>query len=327
MISIVVPIYNVADYLDDCISSILQSTYKDIEVILVDDGSTDESGKICDKYAMLDSRCKVFHAPNGGLSSARNIGIAASTGEFLAFLDGDDFVHPKMYAYLYQALTEHPDADYSMCEYFRASKGMRGQVESCTPYENIKKIVLEQDVIAQRLYGTCADNDFLYLVVWNKLYRRSFIGNTEFIKTGANDVDYNTRLLPKLHKVVLINEKLHYWVQRPTSYVHQGLTKRYVDRVDAYDRLYKMLYSYKPIYADFCLEKFCKIMLNLKRMSKGTDLEEYTKGKLKPYLRLYMIKLIKCSTIPFHRRFAIYFFNCCPSFYRFFIYIMAQRKF
>lgn len=326
MISIIVPAYNVVDYLDDCITSILQSSYRDIEVIVVDDGSTDGTGAVGDKYALQDHRCKVLHTTNGGLSAARNKGIAASKGEYVAFLDGDDFVHPEMYEYLYNALKDHPEADYSICNYYRSPKGMNEQIRPSRTYEAVTKKVLAQGVIAERMFGACADNDFLYLVVWNKLYRRSVIEGIDFIESGAEDIDFNVRVLPRVKNAVLVDEQLHYWVQRPTSYLHEGLTKRYIDRVDVYDRIYKTLYAVNPSYADYSLEKFCKIMLNLKRMSCGTDKEEYTKAKLKPYLNPYMKKLFWSSTIPLNRRWAICFFNLCPSLYSRYIDYKAHKS-
>ena len=92
LISVIVPVYNVEKYLEACIDSILQQTYEKIEIILVDDGSTDSCGKICDEYASKDSRLKVLHKGNGGLSSARNAGIKVATGEWITFIDSDDYI-------------------------------------------------------------------------------------------------------------------------------------------------------------------------------------------------------------------------------------------
>lgn len=100
LISVIVPVYNVEDYLTRCVDSIRSQTYENLEIILVDDGSKDGSGKICDAYAAKDSRIRVIHKPNGGLSSARNTGIEAATGEYLAFVDSDDWIEPEMYGHM-----------------------------------------------------------------------------------------------------------------------------------------------------------------------------------------------------------------------------------
>lgn len=102
-LSIIVPVYNVEKYLRRCIDYILNQTFKDFELILVDDGSTDRCGEICDEYEILDKRIKVIHKPNRGLSSARNAGIDISSGKYIGFVDSDDYIHPQMYQILYKA--------------------------------------------------------------------------------------------------------------------------------------------------------------------------------------------------------------------------------
>lgn len=104
MISVIVPVYNVEEYLPTCIESILNQTYKDLEILLIDDGSTDNSGKICDKYAKEDGRCIVVHQPNKGVSEARNTGLKHATGEYISFIDGDDYIHPQMLEILYNEI-------------------------------------------------------------------------------------------------------------------------------------------------------------------------------------------------------------------------------
>ena len=101
MISVVVPVYNVEKYLNRCVDSILNQTYSDLEIILVDDGSTDRSGSICDEYLSIDSRVRVLHKENGGLSDARNHGIELANGSYLCFIDSDDYIHCEMIAHLY----------------------------------------------------------------------------------------------------------------------------------------------------------------------------------------------------------------------------------
>ena len=115
-ISVIVPVYNIEGYLGKCIDSIIAQTYKDLEIILVDDGSSDHCGAICDKYAKKDNRIKVIHKPNGGLSDARNHGIEAATGSYLGFVDGDDYIEPQMYEKLHNALVEN-DAEMSICSF------------------------------------------------------------------------------------------------------------------------------------------------------------------------------------------------------------------
>ena len=114
LISIIIPIYKVEEYLDECISSVINQTYTKLEIILVDDGSPDSCPKMCDDWAKKDSRIRVIHKTNGGLSDARNAGIEVATGEYIAFVDSDDYIKPDMIAKLYAALCKE-EADISAC--------------------------------------------------------------------------------------------------------------------------------------------------------------------------------------------------------------------
>lgn len=122
LISLIVPVYNVKDYLKTCLQSILEQTYKNLEIILVDDGSDDGSSGICDEYARMDQRIKTIHLPHSGVSAARNAGLAAATGELLGFVDSDDWIDHDMYQYLYALMQEH-DADVSACTYLLEQEG------------------------------------------------------------------------------------------------------------------------------------------------------------------------------------------------------------
>ena len=116
LISVIIPVYNVEQYIERCIRSVIVQTYKNLEIIVVDDGSTDNSGRICDKLAQEDNRIKVFHQSNGGVSAARNIGLREAHGEFIGFVDGDDFIDSDMYDYLYSLIKDNK-ADISFCRF------------------------------------------------------------------------------------------------------------------------------------------------------------------------------------------------------------------
>lgn len=118
LISIIVPVYKVENYLSKCLDSMICQTYKNIEIILVDDGSPDNSGKICDDYAKKDSRIKVIHKENGGLSDARNAGLKIATGKYIGFVDSDDYISVEMYEKLYNQAKKE-DADIACCNYYR----------------------------------------------------------------------------------------------------------------------------------------------------------------------------------------------------------------
>ena len=120
MISVIVPVYNVEPYLASCLDSIISQTYRELEILLIDDGSQDEIGKICDRYAASDERIRVFHTENKGLSAARNFGLDRAEGEYIAFVDSDDRIEPDMYDTLLVALIE-TGADAAACGHFQES--------------------------------------------------------------------------------------------------------------------------------------------------------------------------------------------------------------
>lgn len=156
MISIIVPVYNVELYIHQCIDSIVNQTYQDIEILLIDDGSTDKCRNICDEYARIDHRIRVFHTENKGLSAARNLGLREARGEYIGFVDSDDWIEPNMYEVLLQQL-EKNGAEISVCELFVEYK-TRHQAGS-----NIQNAVYRGQEIIQALIS----NSF-YNLAWNK---------------------------------------------------------------------------------------------------------------------------------------------------------------
>jgi glycosyltransferase involved in cell wall biosynthesis len=165
MISVIVPIYKVENYLPACLDSILNSTYKDIEVILVDDGSPDGCGAICDRYAEKDSRVRVIHQPNQGVSAARNAGLDAAKGEYIAFVDSDDVIHPQMMETLLK-LINSGDYDFSMVHGVMVQdKGIGyNYVDDVTPLDLSSSTIISRDEYIQHLADLSADS-FQYHVI------------------------------------------------------------------------------------------------------------------------------------------------------------------
>jgi glycosyltransferase involved in cell wall biosynthesis len=178
LISVIIPIYNVGDYLKKCVNSIINQTYKNLEIILVDDGSTDKSGILCDEFAKKDSRIKVIHKQNGGLSDARNCGIEASSGKFIAFIDSDDFIAPDFYEYLL-SLQKENNADIAECNFIRVYEEKQDEFEFPIKKENI---ILKTDGVGA-LFLFMSDDDEIStnsVVVWNKLYNKKLFEDIRF---------------------------------------------------------------------------------------------------------------------------------------------------
>lgn len=205
MISVIVPIYNVEKYLQQCIDSILIQTYTDLEIILVDDGSTDDCSNICDRYEQIDPRINVIHKENGGLSSARNIGIKASRGEYLAFVDSDDYILPDMYEKMLKALNDS-DSDVVMCNYYRFFEKDNKLIKAnlsycCDSGESFLKTNILDDSYA-----------------WNKLYRKELFEDICFpVGKYFEDVFIMHNIFLKARKVMVIPDALYVYRRRDNS--------------------------------------------------------------------------------------------------------------
>lgn len=212
LISVIVPVYNVEQYLRHCLASIGAQSYQNLEIILVDDGSSDGSGEICDSFAQTDSRCFVVHQENQGSWAARNTGQKIAKGDFIMFVDGDDFLHKDAVKCLYEALIKHPECGLSMCKYKRTT--------SLEDSLSVKEDRSEYVISLEQLLNL--GDKILPDVVWNKLYRRSLIDGIWAREYRiAQDLDFNYRVYMHLEFVVLIDSELYYWMQRSNSAMHQ----------------------------------------------------------------------------------------------------------
>ena len=226
MVSVIVPVYNVERYLRKCIESILNQTYQDLEVILVDDGSKDCSGNICDEYAAKDARIRVIHKENGGLSDARNCGIDVAKGEYLLFVDSDDFIHSQMLEVLYDAMQDI-GADISVCNFLNVPEGQDLQQETIT--DPSRHIYREQEKLAQ-LYV----NNLVTVVAWNKLYSRRLFQTLRYPKGRLHEDEFVIhRLLFEARSVVYVDVVLYYYVQRQNSIMGKYSIKNIRDGYDA----------------------------------------------------------------------------------------------
>jgi len=209
-ISVIVPIYNVATYLRRCVDSILQQTYSNLEIFLIDDGSTDESGVICDELSAKDARIVVIHQKNGGLSAARNAGLDHATGEWIAFLDSDDWIEPQMYEVL-ERIAGRYDADIASCLSRNVS------VDGLVPpvKDTLEELVLDSD----GMIGGLLSQKAVRFEVWNKLFRRSTIGDLRFkLRQVSEDVYFDRVLFLKSNRMIHINQTLHnYLILRPCN--------------------------------------------------------------------------------------------------------------
>ena len=217
MISVIVPVYKVEKYLSQCIDSILNQTYRDFELILVDDGSPDRCGEICDRYAAQDDRIKVVHQANGGFSAARNAGIDLASGEFLTFVDSDDYLHEEALEALHRSLVEN-DADFSMGYHEKVSETGEPIPE---PISQVKDEVLSgREVLLNNMYFP-----LFYIVPWNKLFKRELFSDIRFpLGKCHEDIFILYKLIYKSSKIARVPRILYYYRQNPNGFMALGVT-------------------------------------------------------------------------------------------------------
>lgn len=211
-ISVIVPVYNVEPYIRQCVDSIINQTYKNLEIILVDDGSPDNCGKICDEYATKDSRIKVLHIENGGPAIARNAGLDIATGKYIGYIDSDDYIEPDMYETLHNAMIK-TDAGLVICNWF---EGTENNWVKNTVYPE-KEIITSNEAF-EIFYSS--------MYVWNKLYRKDVVKNLRFVETYAQDVLYTFTTFTRIEKVVCLQEYKCYYRSNPTSRQHTKKFKK-----------------------------------------------------------------------------------------------------
>lgn len=240
LISIVVPVYNVEKYLDYCIDSLVKQTYKNLDIILVDDGSTDASGLKCDEWAEKDDRIRVFHKDNGGLSDARNYGIKHSKGEYIGFVDSDDFVEKEMYEQLMDALQE-TSSDISMCYAIDEN-----EIGISPTYKSEEFTVLNAE---EALFDLFTDNIYVRHAAWNKLYRRRVWTDILFPKNRLfEDAAIMYQVIDKAKNIVCIKSEMYHYVQRNGSiskskYVSKSIgdrVKNFTETIDYFENNFEI---------------------------------------------------------------------------------------
>lgn len=234
LISVIVPIYKVEKYLERCINSILNQTYNNLEIILVDDGSPDNCGKICDFYQKKDPRIKVIHKLNGGLSDARNAGLNIASGQYLGFIDSDDYIAPDMYEYLYY-LIKNTNADIGICNACIVS-----DFELPRYTDDNNPIVLHGNQI---MYSMICDKLFT-VNTWNKLYKSSLFDKIKFpVGRLYEDLATTYKLLDRADTVVVSKAKKYAYVQRNGSIMRQTGFRMKADKIDIVDEMWGFFYD------------------------------------------------------------------------------------
>lgn len=257
LISVIVPIYKVEAYLERCIKSIVDQTYKNLEIILVDDGSPDRCPEICDEWKEKDDRIKVIHKKNGGLSDARNAGMQIMTGTYVSYIDSDDWIANDMYHNMINAIKEQ-DADICECAFERTSGIVKKKAVKCD----------DQVLTMDRQSALMAVvEEKIQPVVWNKLYKREVVDELWFEVGKYNEDEFFTyKAIERADKIIQIKYIGYYYFFREDSIINETYTIRRLDGLEArYQRMND-------------LEKYPEIYRNAKRQLVFNCMYHYQKG-------------------------------------------------
>lgn len=319
MISIVIPIYNAEKYLRECLNSLKNQTYRDIEVLMVDDGSKDDSSRICDEFASTDNRFIAIHKENGGCSSARNLGIEKAKGEYIAFVDADDVLDWDMYEILLANL-QRTESDVSACTYVNEYSSNFNAIKK---HESIPETLVFNSNTASLDSMTGKENS-IEGFVWNKVWKTDLIKGRTFRTDVAivDDAMFTWEVISRINKSCFVNLPMY----------HYRIIQSSITRNSSIDKFFKALYGYEIMIrqaekiAPVCLDGLCTdyIIWNLKTLEQRIFTEKFdakTYEKVRVNLEAVKDYIPKCGfrhktlakaalkSWPNYRKKALFFWN------------------
>lgn len=283
LISVIVPVYNVEEFLPACIESLMAQTYGNIEILLIDDGAKDSSGKICDSYASLDPRIKVIHKENAGVAEARNTGMENMSGEYFCFVDGDDYVNKDYVNVMYSLMTEH-NADISMCGYiFKWSDGREKRTKN---FEYADEHIFSN-----------SGNEALSLMLYSKIYfpscccklysRNKIRFNFGHYSIGE-DMLASINYFQQAEKVVMSNKPLYYYIQNDESVMHSVNPDKIFDMVITGDEMLKLIpddIKLQSAASYYIIEKNLMTLMKLYGLENQSEKIDRIKANIKKHRR------------------------------------------
>ncbi len=282
LISVIIPVYKVEKYLDRCVDSVVNQTYKNLEIILVDDGSPDNCPAMCDEWAKKDSRIRVIHKGNGGVSAARNTGLDIAKGEYIGFVDSDDYIDSTMYEKLLKKAKES-DADLTMCRYFEFDEN-----KNLTKVNEINLTKCDSSNIVSFYINDyyskkddCIVTNNVMGNIWRVLYKRNLIGEKRIEKLSfAEDFCFNLSLFIDKPRIAIVDEYLYFYFQRKDSSVHVYDERAFYARLQSSEHAVKLI---EPLlsHEQFCIFRFnqCRQLLvcAIRNSSYKKLMKEYKK--------------------------------------------------
>lgn len=287
-ISVIIPVYNARDYLRRCLDSVLNQIFTDFEVILVDDGSTDESGGICDEYAERDSRITVYHKKNEGASLARKYGLERAGGEYVTFIDSDDWIANDYLSKLY-GLVKQYKTNVSACSNYK----VRERVNEIKDYI-YKSSLLSFDEIMPRFFK------YEFWGFWGKIYLKSSLENLHFpMETLSEDYYVMAQLFNKERQMAYTEEPLYFYEYHDNSLSHQKLSKRAFEEFDNVKAVFDYTKRNMPEYTDYALSNVVETSVKLYKQVNGIDKIAFQKecSAIKAFLKKHFVEVLICKPL------------------------------
>lgn len=310
LISVIVPVYNVEPYLHKCIDSILAQTYTNLEVLLVDDGSSDNSGRICDDYALQDKRIRVIHNEHGGVSSARNAGLNGVTGDYIGFVDSDDIINSEMYTVLYNTM-QQTGTDISICRLIRfdLEENIEPRLDSTVHCFTSMEVL--------RSYFGNSKRHTLAVGLTNKLYKRCLFDGISFpIGLIHEDTFMTHQVLYKAKMVAEIESEMYYYRITPGSIMNAPFSERRLDMLKAVQEQIGF-YEAKGLteLANLSRYFYAHFLISLYFMtSRNGDFQSCAPNLRKEFLDNYR-NFMNNPTMSLHRRIGLWLFRYSPTAY------------
>lgn len=298
-ISVIVPVYNVEQYLVKCLDSIVNQTFQDIEIICINDGSTDNSGKILEEYAQKDERFKIINQENKGLSVARNEGLLCATGEYISFIDGDDFIHSRFIEVLYQVIIQN-ECDIAGCDFRKVYRDEKPSFRNSKP----KKYVSPLNVLLNK-------KNFIHFNVWNKLYKRDAIKDVSFVENlYFEDWVFNLCVFAQNSSFVWVKDKMYgYRISSNSIMRSQFSEKKQQDYVKGIKIVAEYFQTNYPNDWErvkrLRISRTVKMLMNSTLRSKSVSLYKKTQEHLR---ELYQQKLIGYAGLSCVNKFKLFKF-------------------
>lgn len=319
LITVVVPIYKVEAYLDECVQSILKQTYSNLEIILVDDGSPDRCGEMCDVYAEKDARVKVIHQKNKGLSGARNSAIDIATGEYITFVDSDDYLKEDMVEVLYHEVLQY-DAEIATAAF---ESFFEDESRMSNPHNGKIFVYSKEEALDCFLF-----NDYLTPCVCGKLYRISIWKNVRCPEGKLFEDQFTTyKLIDQCKRVVYDTTPRYYYRKRMGSIGHSSFSKRTYDLYDAIHEEYDYIsQKYPKECPNIAVARITWEIVFVNMMIRSDAIETKTVAEIQQYARKNIRKVLRCNYIGGVRKLQIILFSYAIGLYKIMYKKFIEKK-